>query len=93
MDESGAIAINGEMVISEIDILYTGIEELIEKASRNIVLDLSKVDEIDASGLQLLFALHKTIRETGTMNIRAVSTRVKEILALSGFDILLKEAL
>ncbi|MGC9323706.1 MAG: STAS domain-containing protein, partial [Desulfomonilia bacterium] len=54
-------------------------------------LDLSKVDEIDLSGLQILYAMRKTFEAEGVFHIRAVSEAVRETIALSGYGRFFKE--
>lgn len=85
-DNSGAIVMQGNMVVAEIENVHTTIEGLLDDTSHTMEIDLKAVEEIDTAGLQLLFALKKTIEETGVFHIRDASSAVKEALTLSGFD-------
>lgn len=93
--DKGAIVIKGNLTVSEIDTVHTQFESLLDEVSSDIVLNLSEVVEIDTSGLQLLFALKKSIeeKERGSLQIKSPSMKVKETLSLSGFDNVLKEDL
>jgi len=85
-DSSGAIIMQGNLVVAEIESIHTALEGMLNDTSQTMELDLKAVDEVDTAGLQLLFALKKTIEETGVFHIRDASTAVKEALTLSGFD-------
>jgi len=93
--DKGAVVLKGKLVVSEIDTIHTQIETLLDELSTDLVLNLSEVDEIDTSGMQLLFALKKSIeeKERGSLQIKSASVSVKEALSLSGFDVVLKEDL
>ncbi len=90
-DSSGALVIKGKMVASEIETIHSKIEPLLDETILDTVLDLSGVDDIDISGLQLIFAIKKSAESEGTFRIRTVSPQVKECILLSGFDMILKE--
>lgn len=93
--DKGIIVLKGKMIVSEIDTVHSQLENLLDEISPDIFLNLSAVDEIDTSGLQLLYALKKSIeeRERGSLQIKSPSNAVKEALSFSGFDIVLKEDL
>ncbi|CAK0778308.1 STAS domain-containing protein [Gammaproteobacteria bacterium] len=53
--------------------------------SRELMLDLSTVSEIDTSGVQLLLLLHReAIRRQVALHISGMSTMVREVLGLYG---------
>jgi len=85
-DSSGAIIMQGNMVVAEIESIHSALEGMLDDSSQTMEVDLKAVEEIDTAGLQLLFALKKTIEETGVFHIRDASSAVKEALTLSGFD-------
>ncbi len=93
--DKGTVVLKGKLVVSEIDTIHTQIETLLDELPPDLVLNLSGVDEIDTSGMQLLLALKKSIeeRERGSLQIKSASVSVKEALSLSGFDAVLKEDL
>jgi anti-anti-sigma factor len=93
--DKGALVLKGNLVVSEIDTIHTQIETMLDELPTDLVLNLSEVDEIDTSGMQLLFALKKSIeeKERGSLQIKSASVSVKEAMSLSGFDAVLKEDL
>ena len=93
--DKGAVVLKGKFVVSEIDTIHTQIETLLDELSPDLVLNLSEVDEIDTSGMQLLIALKKSIeeKERGSLQIKSASASVREAMSLSGFDTILKEDL
>lgn len=93
--DKGVIILKGKLIVSEIDTVHSQMESLLDEISPDVFLNLNDVDEIDTSGLQLLYALKKSIeeRERGSLQIKSPSNAVKEALSFSGFDIVLKEDL
>jgi anti-anti-sigma factor len=91
----GSIVLRGKLIVSEIDMVHSQIEGLLDKISQDVILNLSEVEEIDTSGIQLLYALKKYIeeKERGSLQIKNPSNTVKEEFLSSGFDIVLKEDL
>ena len=92
-DNEGVIVFKGNLVASTIENTYSALEALLEESPQDIAIDLSEVDEIDIAGLQLLASLKKTFESEGTFHIRSLNTIVKERMAISGFELTLKEAL
>ncbi len=92
-DSQGVIVFKGYLVVSNIEVVHSALESVLEESSRNIVIDISQVEEIDIAGLQLLFSLKKTFEGDGSMHIRSLNQSIRDILDLSGFSFTLKEAL
>ncbi|HHO75018.1 MAG TPA: anti-sigma factor antagonist [Deltaproteobacteria bacterium] len=90
-DSSGTIVFKGQMTVSEAESIHSRLEPLLDELIREVTLDLSEVDEIDISGLQLIFAIKKSFESEGSFRIKGISASVKECILLSGFDMLLKE--
>jgi len=90
-DSSGTIVLKGHMTVSEAESIHSRLEPLLDDLMQDITLDLSEVDEIDISGLQIIYAIKKSFENEGAFRIKAVSAPVKECILLSGFDLLLKE--
>ncbi|HNY64528.1 MAG TPA: STAS domain-containing protein [Deltaproteobacteria bacterium] len=90
-DASGALVLEGQLVVSEIELTHSKIEPLLDDTGHETVLDLTNVDDIDISGLQLIFAIRKSAMSDGSFRIRGASPKVKEVIVLSGFETLLQE--
>jgi anti-anti-sigma factor len=93
IDSKGVIVFKGNLTVSNIETVHSSLELLMEDSSQDINIDLSRVEEMDISGLQLLYSLKKTVEGEGSLRIRAVNPAIQEILDLSGFSLALKEAL
>lgn len=93
MDTDGIIVLKGNLVVSNIESVHSSLEPFLEESSHSVVIDLSHVEEIDISGLQLLYSLKKSYCEEGAMLIKAMSQQVRDILDISGFSLALKEAM
>lgn len=92
-DSSGAVVVSGQIVVSQMDAAYHSLETILDEPNSEVILDLTGVEEIDAAGLQLLFALKKSIEEEHSFHIRDLSPAVKEAFSLSGFDIIFREVM
>ncbi len=92
-NSQGIVEFKGNLVVSGIEDTFSAIESLMENLSQDMVIDLSQVEEIDIAGLQLLYALKKTLEAEGSLHIKAVSASVMERIVLAGFDLPLTEAL
>ena len=59
----------------------------IERGSRQIVLDLSKVSYMSSAGLrELVAAYHKLQDVSGDLRLAQPSSRVQDVLEMSGLD-------
>lgn len=85
-DSSGALVFSGKLVVSEIEGACSKVEPLLDETLHETVLDLSDVDDIDISGLQLVLAMKKAAVGDGSFRIRGASAKVREIVFLAGFD-------
>lgn len=90
-DSSGIIALKGSLTASNIEAIHAQLEPLLDERIHDMVLDLSGVDDIDISGLQLLCSIKKSAESEGAFLIRALSPQVREAIVLSGFETILKE--
>jgi anti-anti-sigma factor len=56
-------------------------------SSKAVIIDLSKVDEIDSSGFQLLLAFIRTLQNRDIeFNIRKIRAEVFELVKLTGLN-------
>jgi anti-anti-sigma factor len=92
-DSQGTIFFKGNLVVTNIELIHSEIETILEESSRNITINLSRVEEIDIAGLQFLYSLKKTIESDGSLHIIAINQSIRDIIDLSGFSVPLKEAL
>jgi len=90
-DSSGALVLKGPLTVPYIESAHSQLEPLLDECIRETVLDLSMVDDIDISGLQLLYAIKKSAESEGAFRISAISPLAKEYVLLSGFEAILKE--
>ncbi|MCD6280674.1 MAG: STAS domain-containing protein [Deltaproteobacteria bacterium] len=90
-DDNNNIVIKGSLTVTEIETTYSRLEGLLEQLANNIVVDLSGVEEIDTTGLQLLLSLKKTAEESGSFCMKNLSKPVKEALQLSALEHVLEE--
>jgi anti-anti-sigma factor len=90
-DSSGALVFKGQLVVSEIELAHSKVEPLLEDVIHETVLDLSGVDDIDISGIQLIFSIRKSSMSDGTFRIRGASPKVKDLIMLAGFEGILQE--
>ena len=73
--------------------LVRGVEQcLVQRVApmlreRDVVLDLNRIERIDAAGIAALISLYSTARtHSRTFSIKCVSPRVAELLTLVGLD-------
>jgi len=90
-DDNNNIVIKGPLTVTEIETTYSRLEGLLEQLANNVVVDLSGVEEIDTTGLQLLLSLKKTAEESGSFYMKNLSKPVKEALQLSALEHVLEE--
>lgn len=58
------IALEGELDIGSVDTLSKALERAGDEASERIVVDLSRVEFMDSTGLRILIGAHRRARET-----------------------------
>jgi anti-anti-sigma factor len=74
-----------ELVRGEEECLVQRVAPLLRE--KDVVLDLNRIERIDAAGIAALISLYSTARTHGhTFSIKCVSPRVSEILSLVRLD-------
>jgi anti-anti-sigma factor len=74
-----------ELVRGEDECLVQRVAPLLRE--RDVVLDLNRIDRIDAAGIAALISLYSTARTHGhTFAVKNVSPRVEEMLSLLRLD-------
>jgi len=92
MKISGAgnkIIVEGNLIVDHAEQVKKGLlEKLAEiKADKEVIMDLSHVESIDSSGMQLLIAFFKSLRDREMKyKIERISDEMLEILELSGLN-------
>jgi len=82
------LTVEGNLVIGEAETSFKkAITRLIEQGHVHLLVDLSKVDFLDSSGLgALVRALTNTQKEGGTTKLLSVGPQVKKLLAMTNLD-------
>ncbi len=81
------LVVEGNLIFDRAEELKKSFLERVDKLtpSKPVILDLSGVEEVDSSGLQLLMSFFKSLQNRGiTYNITGVKPAVLELLHLSG---------
>ena len=62
------------------------------ESTKNIVLDLAKLEYISSAGLRVLLSAQKKMKKIGSMKVKNVTETVMDIFEMTGFaDILVIE--
>lgn len=85
------LELSGNLDIRQAEDLYENFKKLIG-AKSNIVLDFSKVDDIDFAIIQLIFSFKKSLAdEKRKLIFKSVKEKVKSKIVLCDFKSLLQE--
>jgi anti-sigma B factor antagonist len=86
-DDLCLISLDGELDLSSTEALDAELSRAEESSAGRIVLDLSGVEFIDSSGLELLvFATRRSHADTDRLRIRPGRDQVTRLIALTGID-------
>lgn len=92
--EGGTVVVSlvGEIDHHNASSLRTGIDKLIyEKRPNKLILDLSKIDFMDSSGLGLIMGRFSLVRELGgELSVRNPNANVLKICKLAGMERLIR---
>lgn len=82
------VTINGELVLTDSQQIKEEVKQAIEKDGRfQVVIDLSKVDFIDSSGLGVLIGWFKTVNQAqGKIAYVGLTEYVNKIISLAKLD-------
>lgn len=90
MDEEAVISVIGELDFSTARRLREQILELMKSGITSLVIDLSQMDFVDSSGLGVLVAALKRMRDrNGLLTLSSPSANTSKVLQVSGLDRLL----
>lgn len=90
LEDEAVISVIGELDFSTAPRLREQILELLKGSTSNLVIDVSRLDFVDSSGLGVLVAAMKRMRERkGRLMLRSPSANTSKVLQVSGLDKLL----
>ncbi|WP_026122295.1 STAS domain-containing protein [Nocardiopsis halotolerans] len=79
------VAIEGELDIATVDDLQEHIQSAVHDHGPWLVLDLSGLDFMDSSGLNVIINAYRTVRELGgSLALAALNERVTKVVRLVG---------
>jgi anti-sigma B factor antagonist len=82
------LALAGEIDMDTAASAFEAVTLAIQAGDRHIVLDLSGVEFMDSSGLrELVAARHAALENAIRLEIRAPSNPVRDVLVLTGLDV------
>lgn len=90
LDEEAVISVVGELDFHSAPRLREEIIKLLNQGILKLIVDLSRLEFVDSSGLGVLVAGLKRIRErNGSLTLRSPSANTSQLLAVSGLNKLL----
>lgn len=85
------IIIAKNFAIDEVSEFRDKVYEMINNGERNFILDCSKCEFIDSTGLGVLVALYKKCNElNGSLRLHSVNSEVMRVLNLTRLDTIFK---
>lgn len=82
--ENVEITLSGSLFVNESTILREKMLEYIKQGNFHFLLDLSRLNYIDSSGLGVLVSVHKRIKENnGNLILKGLHGEVKRIFELT----------
>jgi anti-anti-sigma factor len=92
LDDISVVQLDGPLRIPVGDRLQRRIQVLLRSGARRIVLDLSRVTDIDAAGIgELVRVYHLTTAANCALRVTQVPARVRDLLERVGLSDLLSE--
>ena len=90
-NEETLIQVDGRLDTTTAPKLEATINDCVEY-TKNLVLDLNKLEYISSAGLRVLLSAQKKMQKIGSMKVKNVCEEVMEIFEMTGFaDILVIE--
>lgn len=82
--KDSTVRISGELLINDVEEFYGKMEDLLNKG-KYVTFDLSGLEAVDISALQVLLSYKKSLPEESRFSISQASENVKKTLKLVGF--------
>ena len=88
-DDVTLIEIGGQLIVGNRQLLKEQVLDQLERGDREFIVDFSKTDYIDSSGLGVLVTLSKKIREQGgQLSLVSLSEDLRTLFELTKLDTL-----
>ena len=88
-DDVTLIEVGGQLIVGNRQLLKEQVLDQLERGDRKFLLDFSKTDYIDSSGLGVLVTLSKKIREQGgQLSLVSLSEDLRTLFELTKLDTL-----
>ena len=88
-DDVTLIEVGGQLIVGNRQLLKERVLDQLERGDRKFILDFSKTDYIDSSGLGVLVTLSKKIREQGgQLSLVGLSEDLRTLFELTKLDTL-----
>ena len=88
-DDVTLIEVGGQLIVGNRQLLKEQVLDQLERGNRKFIVDFSKTDYIDSSGLGVLVTLSKKIREQGgQLSLVSLSEDLRTLFELTKLDTL-----
>ena len=88
-DDVTLIEVGGQLIVGNRQLLRERVLDRLERGDRKFIVDFSKTDYIDSSGLGVLVTLSKKIREQGgQLSLVSLSEDLRTLFELTKLDTL-----
>ena len=88
-DDVTLIEVGGQLIVGNRQLLKEQVLDQLERGDRKFIVDFSKTDYIDSSGLGVLVTLSKKIREQGgQLSLVGLSEDLRTLFELTKLDTL-----
>ena len=88
-DDATLIEVGGQLIVGNRQLLKEQVLDRLERGDRKFIVDFSKTDYIDSSGLGVLLTLSKKIREQGgQLSLVSLSEDLRTLFELTKLDTL-----
>ena len=88
-DDVTLIQVGGQLIVGNRQLLKEQVLDRLERGDRKFIVDFSKTDYIDSSGLGVLVTLSKKIREQGgQLSLVSLSEDLRTLFELTKLDTL-----
>ena len=88
-DDVTLIEVGGQLIVGNRQLLKEQVLDQLERGDRKFIVDFSKTDYIDSSGLGVLVTLSKKIREHGgQLSLVSLSEDLRTLFELTKLDTL-----